>query len=566
MKELVIKVLKKALKKEKVELNDEEINNLLEVPPSPDMGDYAFPCFSFVDKLKQAPNQIALQIRSNIGNPPVMDFDDIQTAGPYINFFLNRKNLARKTVWEILTQKDKYGKINLGKRKHTMVEFAQPNTNKPLHLGHLRNISIGESVSRILEFNGEKVVRANINNDRGIHICKSMLAYQKWGKDKSPADKKLKSDHFVGEFYTMFNKKKTKKLEKEAQELLKKWEEGDEKTLFLWKIMNTWALRGFKETYKKFGIKFDVEYYESKIYKKGKKTILKGVKEGIFKKAKDGAIIIDLEEEGLGKKVLLRKDGTSVYITQDIALAELKFSNYRLDKSIHVVGSEQEHYFKTLFSILEKLNHSKDKFKHLSHGMVNLPEGKMKSREGNVVDADDIIEKVQELIKKELTSRKKLPKTELERRSLKIALAAIKYMLLKVDTKKDMVFNPKESISFEGDTGPYIQYSYARASSILKKTKNQDKFKVYSLEPKELELVIKLSQFPGAVSDSYRNLSPSVIANYSYQLAQIFNEFYHTCPVIGSKQEAFRLALVQAFRQILKTSSRLLGIEVIEKM
>ncbi len=566
MKELVIKVLKKALKKEKIELKDEEINNLLEVPPNQEMGDYAFPCFFLADKLKQTPNQIALQIRSHIGNHPIMDFNDIQTSGPYVNFFLNRKNLARKTVWEILTQKEKYGKSKEGAKKHTMVEFAQPNTNKPLHLGHLRNISIGESVSRISEFNGEKIVRANINNDRGIHICKSMLAYQKWGREKTPTDKKIKSDHFVGEFYTMFNKKKTKKLEKEAQELLKKWEDKDQNTLLLWRLMNNWALNGFKETYKKLGIKFDIEYYESKIYKRGKKTILNAVKEGIFQKTKEGKVIINLEDEGLGEKVLLRNDGTSVYVTQDIALAELKFKNYRLDKSIYVVGNEQEYYFRILFSILEKLGHSKDKLIHLSHGMVNLPEGKMKSREGNVVDADDIIEETQELVKKELNSRSKLPKTELEKRSLKIALAAIKYMLLKIDVKKDMVFNPKESINFEGDTGPYIQYSYARASSILKKTKNQDKFKVYNLEPKELELVKKLAEFPDIVMNSYKNLAPSVLANYSYQLAQIFNEFYHACPVIGSKQEAFRLALVQAFRQILKNSLQLLGIDAIEKM
>jgi arginyl-tRNA synthetase len=430
----------------------------------------------------------------------------------------------------------------------------------------LRNLAIGESISRILEFNSNKVIRANLNNDRGIHISKSMLAYQKWGKEKTPDDEKIKSDHFVGEFYTLFNKKKTKKLEKEAQELLKKWEEGDRRTLMLWKVMNNWALRGFEQTYKTFGIKHDVTFFESKIWKKGKDLIKEGLDKKIFTKSKKGEIKIDIKDEGLDEKILLRSDKTSLYITQDIALAKIKFDKYKLDQSIYVVGNEQEYHFNVLFSILKKLGFENKEMIHLSHGMVNLPEGKMKSREGTAVDADDFIEKLRLMAEKELKKREKLSKSELKKRSLVIALASIKYMLLKVDARRNVLFDPGKSINFEGNTGPYILYSYARASSIMKKAGEQKKFKVYDLEPKEIELVKKLSQFPEIVFNAYKSLNPSIIANYSYQLAQIFNEFYHACKVIGSEQEAFRLALVQSFRQVLKNSLKLLGIETIEEM
>ena len=566
MKKEVVKVLKKALKDKGVDLKEDEIEKLIEIPPNPEMGDYAFPCFSLSEKLKDDPARIALEIREKIGEPPATEFEDIQTEGPYINFFLNRKSIARQVVWDAITREKKYGEGNAGKGKRTMVEFPSPNTNKPLHLGHLRNMAIGESISRILEFNGEKVIRANLNNDRGIHICKSMLAYQKWGKEKTPENKKMKSDHFVGDFYVLFEKKKTKKLETEAQEMLKQWEEGDRKTLLLWRLMNNWALEGFAETYKKFGIKHDITYFESKIYKKGKEMVLEGIKKGLFSQSKSGEVKINMEKEDLGEKILLRKDGTSLYIIQDLALAKIKFNDYKLDRSLYVVGSEQEYHFKVLFSILEKLGFKGKEMKHISYGMVNLPSGKMKSREGKVVDADDLIEQVRILAEKELKKREKLSKAELEKRSLTIALAAIKYMLLKVYIKKNILFNPKESIDFEGNTGPYILYSYVRAGSILKKAPEQKKFEVYELENKEIELVKKLSQFPEAVLNANKNLDPSVIANYSYQLAQIFNEFYHRCKVIGSEQEAFRLALVQSFRQVIKNSLKLLGIDTVEKM
>jgi len=567
MKEVVARILKKVLNEKKVDLSEEEIEKLIEIPPSPEMGDYAFPCFFLAEKLKDNPKEIAIELREKIRNPGI-EFEDIQTKGPYINFFINRKSFARQTVLEAITKKNNFGKTEIGKGEKTMVEFPSPNTNKPLHLGHLRNMAIGESISRILEFDGEKVIRANLNNDRGIHICKSMLAYQKWGKNKTPKDKKLKSDHFVGDFYVMFEKKKTKKLENEAQKLLQKWEAGDQDTFLLWKLMNNWALEGFEQTYQKFGINHDVNFFESEIYEDGKKIILDGVQKGLFEKTKTGEVKINLDKEGLGEKILLRQDGTSLYVIQDLALAKLKFNDYKLDKSFYVVGNEQEYHFKVLFSILEKLGFKDKEMKHISYGMVNLPSGKMKSREGTVVDADDLIEEVRLLAEKELLKREKLQKGELQKRSNIISLAAIKYLLLKIDIKKSMLFNPKESISFDGDTGPYILYSYARASSILKKLKTDiKKFEVYDLEEKEVELVKKISQFPEIVLSSYKNLNPSVIANYSYQLAQVFNEFYHACKVIGSEeQEPFRVSLVQAFRQTLKNSLSLLGIDTVEEM
>jgi arginyl-tRNA synthetase len=512
------------------------------------------------------PKDIAINLRKNIQGYSEENFEDIQTQGAYINFFLNKKNLAKKIVDEVLFKKNNFGKTDLGKRNKTMVEFLSPNTNKPLHLGHLRNMAIGESISRILNYNGEKVIKANLNNDRGIHICKSMAAYKMYGKNKKPG--KEKSDHFVGNFYVMFNEKykKNEKLEIESHRLLQKWEQGDKETLALWDKMNKWALNGHKKTIQTFGISFDKEYYESNIYKKGKEIILEGVKKGIFEKKKDGSVSVNLEK-GLGEKILLRMDGTSIYITQDIYLAKLKFDEFKLNRSIYVVGNEQEYHFNVLFEILNRLGFKKGGLRHLSYGMVNLPEGKMKSREGTVVDADDLIEKVQELVKKELNSREKLSKKELEERSIKIALSAIKYMLLKVDSKKNMLFNPKESINFEGDTGPYLLYSYARANSVLKKAKSKrKKEESYSLVKEESELAKKIFQFPEMVSKYYQTLNPSIIAVYSCQLAQIFNEFYQSCPIVGSDNERFRISLVKAFMQTMKNSLGLLGIETIDRM
>lgn len=569
MKKEITAIIKNALKNIEVKLSEEEIFALIEIPPSHEMGDFSFPCFSLAKILKDSPDKIALSIRAEIKKIPV-GISDIQTSGPYLNFFLDRKILALELNDRILKEGSDYGKIHSQKQIHTMVEFPSPNTNKPLHLGHLRNMSIGESVSRILEFCGDKVIRANLNNDRGIHICKSMAAYMTYGKNKTPKTAGKKPDHFVGDYYVKFNNysKKNEKVEILSHRLLQKWEAGDKPTLVLWKKMNGWALKGFEETYKKFGIKHDVEFFESQIYESGKNIVLNGLKDGIFEKNKEGAVIANLEKDGLGQKVLLRINGTSVYMTQDLYLAKLKFEKYKIDKSIYVVGNEQNYHFNILFTILKKLGFEKQMF-HLSYGMVELPEGKMKSREGTVVDADDLIEKIQKMTMKELSKRMKFSKKELERRSLIITLSAIKYLLLKVDSKKNMLFNPKESINFEGDTGPYCLYSYARASSIVKKIKSAKKpFKEYfeKLEDKEVLLVKKLSEFTSIVAKAYETLNPSIIANYAYQLAQTFNEFYHACPVAKSEKELFRLNLVKSFRQVLKNALYLIGIETLEEM
>jgi arginyl-tRNA synthetase len=566
MKQEVVKILKKALKENGLKIEEDKILNLLETPPSYDMGDFAFPCFSFSKELKIAPHLIARDVRENIGTAK-KPFEDIQVKGAYINFFLDKKTAAIDLMKKILLLKDNFGKVKTTGTS-TMIEFPSPNTNKPLHLGHLRNISLGESVSRILEFNGEKVVRANLNNDRGIHICKSMAAYEKFGKGKKP-DKK-KSDHFVGDYYVMFSKKakKDEKLEVLSHRMLQKWEAGDKKVVALWKKMNKWALDGFKETYAKLGLVHDKEYFESDIYKDGRDIIEKGFKNKIFEKKKDGAIFINLEKEKLGEKILLRSDGTSVYMTQDIYLSQLKFKDFKINKSIYVVGNEQEYHFKVLFSILDKLGVGSKNLKHLSYGMVDLPEGKMKSREGTAVDIDDLIEKVQKLVKKELKTRdKKISKKILEEKSLIITLASIRYFLLRVDAKKNMIFNPKEAINFEGETGPYLLYSYARASSILKKIKGKVRnFEPEELEDQEIKMITKLMKFEEVVKKAYTDLNPSLVANYSYELCKIFNEFYHACPVIGSKKEGFRMGLVESFRHILKSSLNLLGIETLEKM
>ncbi len=564
MKQKAVEILKKSLKKIEVDWKEENIEKIIEIPSNPEMGDYAFPCFLVAKEIKNNPQQIALNIRKEIGNPPE-EFEEIQAVGPYVNFFINKKNLA---LMLISKYKEKKKKVESKNSEKIMVEFPSPNTNKPLHLGHLRNISIGESISRILEFKGNKVIRANLYNDRGIHICKSMAAYKKYGKNKIPK-KNEKGDHFVGHYYVLFNKneKKDVKLELESHRLLQKWEEGDSESRELWKKMNSWAYEGFQETFKKLNVNFDKIYYESKLYKEGKDIILDGVKKGVFQREKDNSVSVNLGKK-LGKKILLRSDGTSVYITQDIYLAKKKFEEYKLNKSLYVVGNEQEHHFETLFKILEMLKIADiSKLKHLSYGMVELPEGKMKSREGTVVDADDLIEKIQKMVKKDLEERYKLPKKEIEKRSLKITIAAIKYMLLKVDTKKNMIFNPKESISFEGDTGPYLLYSYARANSILKKAKkNYDFNNVGKINDKDKDLIAKMAFAEKIIDEAYDKLNPSIIAKYAYELSQIFNEFYHSSKIIGNENEDFKLGLVYTFKKILKICLDLLGIEALEEM
>ena len=563
MKEEVVKVLKKALKKLKIDLKEEEIEKFIEVPPSQEMGDYAFPCFFLVEKFKQAPNQIALEIREKIGNHPVMVFEDIQTSGPYLNFFLNRKDFARKLVWEVLNKKEKFGKTDLGKRKKIVVEFSSPNIAKPFGIGHLRSTIIGNSIAKICEFEGFKTVRINYLGDWGAQFGKIIFGYEKFGNEQ-----KLHKDPMKHLFEIYVKVNKTKKYEKESKEWFKKLEEKDEKALMLWKLFREFSIANFKKIYKILGVTFD-EYASESMYSKKMKNILQELKEKNLLKKSQGAEIVDLKKYGLGVCLIQKTDGTTLYATRDIAAAMARYKKHKFEKMIYEVGQEQNLHFKQVFKVLELMGYKWAKnCIHAEHGLYLDKDGKkFATRKGKTVLIKDILDETIALAEKEI--KKRAPTTtkrKLEERALKIAIAAIFYGDLKNTRSNDIVFDLKKFISFEGDTGPYIQYSYARASSILKKTKNQDKFRVYDLEPKELELVKKLSQFPEIVLNAYKNLSPSVIANYSFQLSKIFNEFYHACPVIGSKQEAFRLALVQAFRQILKNSLRLLSIDVIEEM
>jgi len=623
MKEKIVKAVSMLLKDH---LSEAEVEKNIAVPPSDDLGDYAFPCFALSKVLKKNPALIATDLKERIG---AIDGVRVEASGGYLNFFVDKRELAASVINTyshafINTLADcgvePIGTAD-GRPLRVVVEFASPNTNKPLHLGHLRNMSIGDGTARILSFCGCTVFKASINNDRGVHICKSMLAYKRCGNGVTPEKIRIKSDHFVGNYYVMFNNKSKDdpSWTDDAQKMLKEWEDGLPETVELWKTMNKWAFDGFRETYKLFGISFDKEYYESGIYKNGKEIVADGLDKGIFYKREDGAVAVNLEAEKLGgkdnDKVLLRPDGTSVYIVQDLYLALLKDKEFKYDKSIYVVGNEQDYHFAVLIAIFKKLGYDvADKMKHLSYGMVELPEGKMKSREGTVVDADDLITETKDLAKSEVVERYEVGEGEAEERSLRIALAAIKYQLLKVDIAKNMVFDPKKAISFEGDTGPYLLYSYARASSILRKAgrigndglsvnnnvdidnRNAVNAKMSDhpvvganrslsgvemvrprvdksqlpekFEPTEIKLLKKIAFFPEAVGFAYNRLSPSVVANYAFDLAQLFNEFYHANQVIGSggAVEAFRVNLVAAFRSVMRGCLGLMGIEAIEEM
>ncbi|MEK6825763.1 MAG: arginine--tRNA ligase [Nanoarchaeota archaeon] len=563
MKEKIITLLAKHLKKD-----SSSIISLLEVPQDPTHGDYAFPCFILAKEMKKNPVQIAQELANSL--KLLKEIEKIEAKGPYLNFFINRALLAQQTLKTILKEKEKYGSQKI--KGKVVIEFPSPNTNKPLHLGHARNIVLGQAVTNLLNFVGNDVQVANLYNDRGVHICKSMVAYEKFGKGESPEKAKSKTDHFVGDYYVKFTQeaKDNKQFEEEAQECLKKWESGDKKTRELWKKMNSWAFKGFEETYKLFDLKIKHNYYESNIYNKGKEIVFEGVKKGIVKKKEDGAFFIDLTPYDMGEKILLRADGTSIYTTQDIYLALLKYTEFKFDKSLYVSASEQNYHFKALFKILELLGYSWAKnLTHLSYGMVNLESGRMKSREGNVVDSDNLISDMKMMANEEIEKRhKEIPLKEKEHRSHTIVMAALRYYFLKVDRTKDVTFKPEESLKFEGDTGPYLLYTYARAQSILSKAKSAKAKKqaLPQLSDKEKQLIIHLTKFPQIVQSAYASYAPNLIANYSYQLAQSFNEFYHSHQVIGSPEEAFRLKLVQASSLVLKNSLSLLGIPVLEKM
>lgn len=482
--------------------------------------------------------------------------------------------------------------------KNIMVEFSSPNTNKPLHLGHIRNNLLGDSVSRLLKASGNNVIKTTLVNDRGVHICKSMLAWLKVGNGATPESTGIKGDHLVGDMYVAFNNiykkevddlvaggmdEETAKKEapclREAHEMLQKWEAGDKDVRDLWARMNGWVLKGFDESYKALGITFDKVYYESQTYLLGKELVQKGLDMGVFVKDPDGSVWCDLTADGLDRKLLIRSDGTSVYITQDLGTAERRFAEYHLDSHVYVVGNEQNYHFQVLKLILKKLGFEwSDNIFHLSYGMVELPEGKMKSREGTVVDADDLIQKMYEEARATSDESGKLADMSEEDKAKlyhMIGLGALKYFIIKVDPKKTMLFNPKESIDFNGNTGPFIQYTHARIRSILRKA--AEKGIEYSASPlpkvelsvKEIRLIKLLNTFPAKIAEGAQAYSPAVIANYAYDLAKEFNQYYHDTPILKEENEdvlKMRLVLIDTLSAVLRKAMGILGIELPERM
>lgn len=563
--------------------NQEITNFSLVFPPNVQMGDLAFECFGLAGQLKKSPAEIATLLAKNFPTDEMIE--KITAVGPYVNFQINRQILFSSVIEKISPPTSGVGGLKI------MVEYLSPNTNKPLHLGHLRNGALGMAMANILQATGHEVIKANLVNDRGVHICKSMLAWQKWANNATPQSTNTKGDHFVGQWYIRYavEAEKDPSLEQEAQTMLQKWEQGDPATLKLWQMMNNWVYEGFEATYERFGLQFDAFFYESQTYGLGKDIVEKGLRQGVLQKTELGGVVAELppefgqEPDSQAKKItLLRPDGTSLYITQDLGTAVLKFQDYGLDQSIYVVGSEQNYHFRVLFWLLAKLGYAWAKnCRHLSYGMVYLPEGKMKSREGKVVDADDLISQMEKLAQAEIETRLKvgagadpaqISEQEIGERALKIALGAIKFYLLRVGAEQDIHFNPQESLSFDGFTGPYCQYAYARAKSILRSAPKKEgpSFR-YDLLGNESELLLaqKLMAFEPTVEAAASDLNPSKIALYAYDLAKAFNQFYQKHSVLkaeNSELAAARLQLVSATALALQKSLNLLGIETLEQM
>lgn len=541
---------------------------------------------------KKSPEQTATEIGEYlVAN--VTDITKFNVVKGFLNLSIAESYFLKQFNEEILSPD--FG-VYAPNGKRVMVEYSSPNTNKPLHLGHVRNNLLGYSVSELLKAYGYDVVKVNLVNDRGIHICKSMLAWQKWGNGETPESTGLKGDHLVGKYYVIFDKeykkeidalkaegqteeeaKKNAPLIKEAQQMLLKWEQGDEEVVSLWKTMNEWVYAGFNVTYKNLGVDFDKFYYESNTYLLGKGTVDEGLAKGVFFKKEDGSVWIDLTADGLDQKLVLRADGTSVYITQDLGTAEMKHDDFNMDESIYVVGNEQDYHFKVLFLILEKLGKSWAKgLYHLSYGMVDLPNGKMKSREGTVVDADELIESMVTTAREkteELGKTNDFSEADKEELYKNIGLGALKYFLLKVEPKKRLLFNPAESIDFQGNTGPFIQYTHARIKSLLSKSNYQ--FAIGSeqfsgISDVELEMILQLAKYPAEIAIAAKAYSPASLANYLYELAKLFNKFYHEVPPIVKTEEGevkqFRLNLSKKTADIIHAGMLILGITSPERM
>ncbi|GHV78058.1 arginine--tRNA ligase [Spirochaetia bacterium] len=563
---------------------------IAEIPPKPEMGDLGFPMFSFAKLFKKAPNQISQMVCMRLAEidalmtanntPDIVAPATFTAEGPYVNLRLDRPSVTAAVLAQMADETAPVGRPGTLSASRIMVEFSSPNTNKPLHLGHLRNDILGESISRILAACGATVRKVCIINDRGIHICKSMLAYKEQGGGRTPESEHTKSDHFVGDYYVKYHQMSQTDTgaETRAQEMLRKWEAGDTETVDLWQKMKDWTVNGMKETYKRTDISFDQYYYESQTYLLGKDEVYKGLEKGLFYRESDGAVAVDLSAEKLDKKILLRKDGTSIYITQDFGTAIFRHQDWPFDRMVYVVGSEQQYHFQVLFAILKKLGYQwADNLYHLSYGMVNLPEGKMKSREGTVVDADDLIDSLKDLALEEIRSKDREEAVgDSAEVAEKIALGALHYYLLQVTPAKDMLFDPKESLSFNGNTGPYLQYMGARISSILRRADSITNGKAGgSVKPEllgsdaEWELVKTIAAYPAAVADAAARMDPSILAAYLYELSKGFSRFYHDCPILGAGTPdlaAGRLALAKGVLRVLRDALYLIGIPFLETM
>ncbi len=559
-------------------------------------GNITLVVFPFVKLARKAPAQVAEEIGKAMTDSAIVCEPVIEKYNA-VQGFLNMS--IAPSFWieqlEAIAADANYGQQS-DRNKLMMVEYSSPNTNKPLHLGHVRNNLLGSSIARIQEANGWKVVKTNIVNDRGIHICKSMLAWLKFGNGETPESSGKKGDHLIGDYYVRFDKEYRKQvaelmasgkseddakreapLMKEAQAMLLKWEQGDKEVRELWAKMNSWVYAGFDETYKMMGVSFDKIYYESNTYLEGKKEVERGLQEGLFYRREDGSVWANLTNDGLDEKLLLRSDGTSVYMTQDIGTAKLRYQDYPIDKMVYVVGNEQEYHFKVLSLLLDKLGFPFGKeLVHFSYGMVELPNGKMKSREGTVVDADDLMEQMiqdaKEISKDKVNTLPDITEAEANEIARKVGLGALKYFILKVDPRKNMLFNPEESIDFNGNTGPFIQYTYARIQSVLRKAETgslQSAISNQQLNDKEVALIQRLTDYPSAVKQAGEEFSPAVLCNYAYALAQEFNSFYHDYSILNESDEQkknLRLLLSAEVAKVLKHAMGLLGIEMPERM
>ncbi len=558
-------------------------------------GDLALNCFHLAKTLRLAPPKIAEAVAEKLRKSDIIA--DAQATSGYVNLTLAEEALFSGALNPCLGNPEAFGgKPTAEDAPSVMVEFSSPNTNKPQHLGHVRNNCLGDSIARILTAGGNKVVRANLVNDRGIHICKSMLAYEREGNGTTPKSEGEKGDHFVGRYYVLFESRFQEELaayrESEdaniskdqffkisdwgmaATKMLQQWEAGDKKVVKLWREMNSWVMAGFKQTYADLGIEFDQYYFESDTYSEGKKIVEDGLRRGVFYRREDEAIEIDLSAEKLDKKVVLRSDGTSVYITQDIGTTVRKAEELKVDRQVFVVGDEQIYHFKVLFSILEKLGYDWAKsLYHLAYGMVNLPEGKMKSREGKVVDADDLMEEVAQLAAAQIAERGGQSDTDASERARKIGMAALKFMILSVAPKTTMTYDPKASVQFDGDTGPYVLYAFARIRRMIEDSKMNEKDVTFEssslLDPSERKLALKLLQFPGVVERAAKDYNPSLIATFLLQLAHAYHSHNRAVKILKAETETLRqarLALSLATAHTLKRGLGLLGIDTVDRM